>query len=325
MFDASVIIPTYNRKDSLLKTLEALDRQSPSTPTFEVLVVDDGSIDNTKGLFDQAFHFSACYIHQENQGSAVARNTGASKASGKLLIFLDDDMIVEPDYVSGLFDEHGEHPRIVGMGKELPYLPPNPTPYAKLQAERIGKQQVNPAGEFVDFTECVTNNLSVEATDFVEIGRMQDVAGDGPTWWGDVDFGYRAMKQGFRFRRSGSAACRHCDYSIGSLEVNSKRLFTASKMAIALFHKFPEIQSHLPMFYDKLPVDWQQDSAQMVLRKLVRPVTSAAPSLWAVEQVTSIVEKSSPSSPLLPHLYRWISGGYIYQGFHAGLREYGPL
>lgn len=321
MLDATIIIPTYNRKNSLLDTLDSLEQQRYPGNRFEVVIVDDGGSDGTEETVNNRnYSFILRYIRQQNQGSAVARNTGAENAQGHLLIFLDDDMWVEPDYVSGLIEEHQAYPHVVGMGTELPYIPPNPTPFAKLAAN---SSPAAPEGTFVDFTHCITNNVSVERDDFFKIGQMQDVAGDGPTWWGDVDFGYRADRTGLRFRRSGKAKCYHRDYSTQNLASTSKRYYNSARMAVLLFKKFPDIQPHLPMFDDKTPIAWGKDRPGLIFRKLARRITSSRPALWIMEQLVKLVEQQYPSPAVLRPIYRWIVGGYIFQGYQTGLREFG--
>ena len=324
-FDTSIVIPTYNRKESLQETLLSLSHQSWPADHFEVIIVDDGSTDGTEEIVKESLPFTLRYIRQSNQGSAVARNTGAQQASGDVLIFLDDDVLVEPNYIAGLIEEHRNHPRIVGMGTELPYIPPDATPFARINANGKEPAPAKSKGCFVEFTECVTNNISVERDDFFEIGMMQDVAGDGPTWWGDIDFGYRAAQLGFSFRRSGKAACYHCDYSIRDLATVKARSYNIARMAIPLFHKFPGMQPHLPMFHDKPPVAWGQDSPRLIARKLARLIASSRPVLNGLEHLMGILEKRYPSPVLLRPLYRWILGGYIFRGYRAGLREYGLL
>lgn len=318
---ASVIIPTFNRCESLRNTLVSLCQQSIPADHFEVVVVSDGATDGTEAVARADYPFSVRYIHQTNQGSAVARNTGATNAQGELLIFLDDDMLAQPDYVAGLMEEHIRRERIVGMGVELPWLPPNPTTFAHIAyADRLAYISRQTESEFVDFTACVTNNLSVMKADFAEIGGMEDVAGDGPTWWGDVDFGYRAAQLGIRFRRSGRAQCIHCDYSIRDLPTAAQRAEKVAAMAPALFRKHPGIERSLPMFSDKLPIDWSADALPLIARKAVRRPASATVSLRILEWCTLWVERLYPSPTLLRPLYRWILGGYLYRGYRAGAK-----
>ncbi|MBB6051638.1 exopolysaccharide biosynthesis glycosyltransferase EpsD [Armatimonas rosea] len=94
----SVVIPTYNRCESLRVTLEALKRQEPVTGGFEVVVVSDGSTDGTDALLvgwlAARLPFTLRVIRQENAGPARARNRGVQEATGEVIVFLDDD--VEP-------------------------------------------------------------------------------------------------------------------------------------------------------------------------------------------------------------------------------------
>ena len=83
----SVIIPAYNRKDELQELLAALDRQTLAPEQFEIIVVDDGSIDDT------LFHLQAwltagkkiCFSLQKNQGPGAARNRGMAWPAGMYL------------------------------------------------------------------------------------------------------------------------------------------------------------------------------------------------------------------------------------------------
>jgi glycosyltransferase involved in cell wall biosynthesis len=84
----SIIIPTYNRKDLLQKAVESVLDQT--YPYFELIVVDDGSDDDTPELFKKQLQ-SIVYIRQENRGPAAARNTGVQAARHDFIAFLDSD------------------------------------------------------------------------------------------------------------------------------------------------------------------------------------------------------------------------------------------
>lgn len=94
----SIIIPAYNRAHTIGRTLESVLKQSFAQ--FEVVVVDDGSVDDTKAVA-AAFNDSRIrYVYQHNQGVCVARNTGADEAIGKYLIFLDSDDTVTENWLA---------------------------------------------------------------------------------------------------------------------------------------------------------------------------------------------------------------------------------
>lgn len=88
MIEISVIIPTYNRKNRLKKALQSALAQTGVV--FEVIVIDDGSTDDTESMIASYFP-SVNYYKFENQGPAAARNRGIEKARGKWVAFLDSD------------------------------------------------------------------------------------------------------------------------------------------------------------------------------------------------------------------------------------------
>jgi glycosyltransferase involved in cell wall biosynthesis len=100
----SIVIPTYNRKPILEKCLKALENQSYSAGLisgYEVVVVDDGSSDNTLEWLKEN---SADFPHvktflQEHQGPAAARNLGVKNAQGDTIIFIDSDLVVTESFL----------------------------------------------------------------------------------------------------------------------------------------------------------------------------------------------------------------------------------
>ena len=104
----SIIIASYNRKSLLQKNLEAVDRQN-FKGHLEVIVVDDGSTDNTSQMLKDraaAKNKSAFkYFETFHSGPAVARNLGIANAKGDILIFLDDDSVIQNnDYVQKMLE-----------------------------------------------------------------------------------------------------------------------------------------------------------------------------------------------------------------------------
>ncbi len=84
----SVIIPTHNRRLLVKRAVDSVLKQT--YPNFEILLVDDGSTDKTRGLLDQ-IDARLRYFFQENSGVACARNLGIRHARGEWLAFLDSD------------------------------------------------------------------------------------------------------------------------------------------------------------------------------------------------------------------------------------------
>jgi glycosyltransferase involved in cell wall biosynthesis len=84
----TVIIPTYNRSQFVVEAVESV--LSQTYPDFEVIVVDDGSTDDTVAVL-RRFEGRIRLVRQENRGPAAARNRGLSEASGEFIAFLDSD------------------------------------------------------------------------------------------------------------------------------------------------------------------------------------------------------------------------------------------
>lgn len=105
----SVVIPTFGRPEKLRQTIEALDKQD--CRDFEVIVVDDGSPQPiTRESLPLSDRFHLRVLRQENSGPAAARNFGARQASGRILLFTDDDCRPSSAWVSTLSREVESHP-----------------------------------------------------------------------------------------------------------------------------------------------------------------------------------------------------------------------
>jgi glycosyltransferase involved in cell wall biosynthesis len=103
----SIVITTFNQARLLGATIESALAQD--YPNFEVIVVDDGSTDDTRGVAS-GFEGRILYQHQQNQGIAGSRNTGVRLARGKYLAFLDGDDLWDPSKVSAQVRAAELHP-----------------------------------------------------------------------------------------------------------------------------------------------------------------------------------------------------------------------
>ncbi len=119
----SVIIPTFNRKDSLRKTLDGLARQTHPAAQFEAVVVSDGSTDGTDALlaeYARTSPYSLQVICQPNGGPALARNNGIENARGEVVVFLDDDVEPSPEFLAVHAAHHSHQSDAVVIAPMLP-------------------------------------------------------------------------------------------------------------------------------------------------------------------------------------------------------------
>ncbi len=102
----SVVVPTYNRLPILRQCLAALEAQdlsaAPEVEGYEVVVVDDGSTDETVAALQERAYPHLRLLHQDHGGAAMARNCGVKAARGNVIVFIDSDLVV----VKGFLGAH---------------------------------------------------------------------------------------------------------------------------------------------------------------------------------------------------------------------------
>ncbi len=113
--DMSVVVPTYNRSVQLRPLLDALLAQDAGDVTYDIIVVDNNSRDDTREVVQNAIAQDTSrrihYLFEPRQGVSHARNTGINHSRASIIAFLDDDGIPEPDWIRSMkraFDEYPE-------------------------------------------------------------------------------------------------------------------------------------------------------------------------------------------------------------------------
>lgn len=109
---ASIIVCTYNRADSLKKTLDALaELKVPAQLSWEIVVVDNNSSDSTRSVIESYMPKmdNLRYVFQKEQGLSHARNKGIEHSSGDIVLFTDDDVCPEPNWLHQTFLNMEEH------------------------------------------------------------------------------------------------------------------------------------------------------------------------------------------------------------------------
>src|SRR5262245_7209937 len=100
----SVVIPTHNRSEALAKTLLNLSKQQ-FDGSWELIVVNNRCVDDTDEVVrGQNFPAPLRLVHEEKPGVAAARNAGMAIARGQYIILLDNDILVEPDFLQRHYD-----------------------------------------------------------------------------------------------------------------------------------------------------------------------------------------------------------------------------
>jgi glycosyltransferase involved in cell wall biosynthesis len=199
----TVIIPTFNRKETLRQTLMSFGEQTSGD--FDLIVADDGSTDGTAEMVKSLkVPYPIVHLWQPNSGRSAARNMGIKNAEGGIILFVDDHIIVQKDLITEHLRSHEKcsgtnvsviRGRVEFFGKREDA--PDP-------AKEIIKRETRPSFSDQDpFRNFITNNISVRADALLKVeGFDEDFKEYGLQ---DSELGYRLRKAGFGFRTNPNA------------------------------------------------------------------------------------------------------------------------
>jgi glycosyltransferase involved in cell wall biosynthesis len=198
----SVVVTTYNRAAILAKCLDALLHQE-GDPSYEVLVVDDGSTDETPGMLDalMAEHPRLRVYRQPNGGRASARNAGIREARGLYLCYVDSDVFVAPGFVKAHLDAHAAFQQRLAAGKAGKhkdcFVQGLSVNISRLEdAYRV--KVFDPSRAFFD-----TKNVSLKRAWLQELGGFD--TGFVEYGWEDLELGVRLKERGVTIVRARDA------------------------------------------------------------------------------------------------------------------------
>ena len=208
----SIIIPTYNRAAVLEKCLNALSNQNFAPDLFEVIVCDDGSSDNTCELIKKIkVPYQLIYLKQENKGPAAARNLGIRKSTGKYLLILNDDSILNFDAMkihNDIQTKHtGEKISVLGAFKLLPEYTQSLLSYFVNTTDSLFNYPKMTSGLLYNYEHFYTCNISILKKAAVSAGLFNETF-NGPAAE-DIEFGYRLEQEGYRVLYEDSCIAWH--------------------------------------------------------------------------------------------------------------------
>lgn len=214
MKSLSVVIPTFNRAPVLKKALEAYLLQSAPDGICEILVVDDGSTDETQSMVSEVSQrapFPIRYLCQDHKGPAAARNVGITEASGDIILFTDSDIVPHEDLVHEHLEWHQRNPDISGavLGYVTWPSQPTPTPFMRWYGEKgalfaFGRFRSGQRLTFLNFYTC---NLSLRTEFLRRHGRFDEEFKSAA--FEDIELGYRLVKAGLRLTYNPGAVGYH--------------------------------------------------------------------------------------------------------------------
>ncbi len=199
MLSVSVVLPTFNRLSQLQRVLEGLEKQTFPLDQFEVIVVSDGSTDGTNAYLQTIqTPLMLKAVFQTNQGVAATRNHGVQEANGKLILFIDDDVMPVPQLIAEHLRVHTrEGAGVVVIGPMLAPAGVRFPPWVKWSQEKLTAQyQAMLNGTWAATArQFYTGNTSLARSILLESGGFDPIFRRAE----DVELAYRLQEMGVRF------------------------------------------------------------------------------------------------------------------------------
>ena len=198
----SVIICTRNRSQSLKRTLESIRQLScPVDVSWEVVVVDNNSSDDTKAVIDSVGETSGLdvhYVFEPNRGISNARNAGLRHARGEVIAFTDDDMILDSAWLLHIAEEVSKETTIPVFFGQTHTMRPGQARIAIKEGD-ADETYVFPCDPNAPGS---SNNMMFRSSLLSSIGYFDTTLGAGTTIGNseDTDFNYRIFRSGAMIR-----------------------------------------------------------------------------------------------------------------------------
>lgn len=322
----SFVVPTYRRPDALRSTLGTLLQLDFPPDDYEIVVVDDGSGDHTPQVVAELARTAPRlrYVSQENAGVATARNRGAAEARGGLLIFLDDDMLVQPDHIDAHLAAREAHGDCLVNGhwefsaETRAALDQTPFGRYRVDLEDWVKTAVEKrplADGRMRASDVTAANLGISAEHFAALGGFDEAfpfAGCE-----DQDFSYRAGKAGYDFIYDPAIRLEHNDERV-TLPQFCGRQRRGAHTSVYLVALHPAAFADSPLLLENAQIT-RFDPRRMRLKKLAKTLYSSPPGLAISAALIALLERTAPGSRALERLYKMTIGAHIFLGIRDGL------
>jgi glycosyltransferase involved in cell wall biosynthesis len=253
----SIVVPTYQRCDSVKRLLKAFEQQVFPAYDFEVLVVIDGSRDGTEILIANTktpYHLRA--ICQPNRGRAAACNTGIRMAEGDVIILLDDDMEPVSEFLAAHWQAHQEQKRLGVLGAVPVLTSYGSSGVSRYIAEKFGQhlQKLSQPGYQLNLRDFYSGNFSIRREHLLEVGLFdEDFKEYGNE---DLELALRLRKTGISLVYCNEAlAYQHYEKDFSALAEDN---IAKGKTAVLFVRKHPEVYSELKIgTYNEASRKWR--------------------------------------------------------------------
>jgi GT2 family glycosyltransferase len=242
MPEISVVVPTYNRLETLEHVLPTLLAQDLAPSDFEVLICDSNSTDGTAEFlgFMRADHPNLRHLPGAYSGRAAARNAGIDAAQGDVVLFNDSDIFASPDLLSQHLVHHRAQRNVAVVGLEVQVKDFDDYAYKRDHPEARGFLH-KPLRKRLPWLYFLTGNASVRRDDLLRVGRFDEsFTGYGHE---DLELGYRLERAGVTILYEPKAVNFHCQDVPHDDQKEKMRL--AGRSTVRFYRKHPDFAVQL--------------------------------------------------------------------------------
>lgn len=214
-FDITVIVPTFNRVASLKRLLASLDAlEFPDPVQAEVLIVDNGSTDETPSLLLSAQaksqKFSLRAFEERRKGKASALNLGLVSAQGRLILVVDDDVVVHPQWLIKHLECYSMTDFDAIQGRVLPGIDPEGRPADPHRLREYNIPIIDCGEDICEIRGLTGTNMSFKREVFEKVGFFDPRLGPGASGFSeDTEYSIRIRKAGFKIGYTPHAVVYH--------------------------------------------------------------------------------------------------------------------
>ena len=315
---ASVVIPTHQRRESLLRALASLATQSIPPEQYEVVVVVDGSDDGSRKAAESlATGYSLRVLWQANRGRAAACNAGVATARGDVVVLLDDDMTATPELLAAHLRAHADGASLAVIGAAPIRLAPEMPAHVQYVGGKFNRhlEHLAAAGRPVALRDFYSGNLSIRRDVLEAVGAFDErftVYGNE-----DLELSIRLTDAGVRLVYEPAAlAWQAYEKSFGALARDN---VAKGRTAVLLARLHPEAREQL-----KLGTFARDRLARRAAVKSLLALTRFAPR--AREAIVALVARLGDGRwPGVQRLYPLVLDYLYWCGVREAERENPPL
>ena len=246
MTELSVVIPTYNRLDTLAHVLPTLLAQDLEPSEYELLVCDSNSSDGTARYLAQlqTKHPGVRHLPGAYSGRAAARNAGIMAARGEIVLFNDADILASPNLLSTHVRRQRERTGIAVVGLEVQVK--DLADYVFKRDHPQARGHLHPASrKKLSWLYFLTGNASVRRADLLRVGCFDEsFTGYGHE---DLELGYRLQRSGVEILYEPAAINYHCQAVAYGDQKEKMRLAGRSTARFYRKHPYFEVMLKLGM------------------------------------------------------------------------------